>query len=147
MQKAIEALQIELSATTWQSRMEELVNILDSYDWQSRGEYNYCWTAKGNDTSDVRLVLHVSIHSNKVNSLLDVLKSKPNSTSRKEEFSKQFHYWMEMEFKAFDDSLKVLPIEESFYKCFGESILLNSTHGIQTAIRTLKEIQMFLSGY
>lgn len=37
MQKAIEALQIELSATTWQSRMEELVNILDSYDWQSRG--------------------------------------------------------------------------------------------------------------
>jgi hypothetical protein len=54
---------------------------------------------------------------------------------------------MEMEFKAFDDSLKVLPIEESFYKCFGGCVVLNSLHGIETAIRTLKEIQMFLLGY
>lgn len=148
MQKAIEALEISLSEVTWQSRMEELVNILDSYDWQSRGEYNYCWTAKGNDTNEIRLALHVSIHSSKVNSILDELKEEPDChVSRKKGFSKQYSYWMEMEFKAFDDSLKVLPIEESFYRCFGESVLLNSTYGIETAIRTLKEIQMFLLGY
>jgi hypothetical protein len=32
MQKAIEALEISLSEVTWESRMEDLVNILDSYE-------------------------------------------------------------------------------------------------------------------
>lgn len=139
IQKAIEALEISLSEVTWQSRMKELIHTLDSYEWYSRGEYHYCWTAKGNDTNEIRLALHVSIHSNSVSQ--DVADC---HVSREKGFSKQYSY---LEFKAFDDTLKVLPIEESFYKCFGESVLLNSIHGIQTAIRTLKEIQMFLSGY
>jgi hypothetical protein len=143
MQKAIEALEISLSEVTWESRMEDLVNILDSYEWQSRGEYHYGWTASGNDTNEIILALHIGIHSDKI--VNDISQDGP--VFRKERFSKQNSYWMEMEFKAFDDSLKVLPIEESFYKCFGGCVVLNSLHGIQTAIRTLKEIQMFLSGY
>lgn len=145
MQKAIEALEISLSEVTWESRMKELIHTLDSYEWYSIGKYHYCWTASGNDTNEIRLALHVSIHSN---SILDELKEEPDChVPRQKGFSKQYSYWMEMEFKAFDDTLKVLPIEESFYKCFGESVLLNSIHGIETAIRTLKEIQMFLLGY
>lgn len=138
MLKALETLGNTLNDTEWKSKINDLMNLLDSKDWEVKNVKHYSWHSDVY-ADNIRLIFSVYLTSSRE-------ECEEAMTSRSIKFSKAHSYELITRFEATQYGEKgssSLLIEDVFLYKFGKSLSLNTPDEIIKAIKTLEEIETF----